>query len=144
MDREILFRGKRIDNGEWVKGHLLIGVTGIHYIITLHDHILGIIEMYEVDPSTVGQYTGKSDMSGERAFEGDIIVPDEYTSDTATGIIRFGENRPDTSGGNHQEIGFWVEWKGAAADCWRNDLGYWLLKSRIVGNIHGGKDYQHE
>lgn len=138
MNREILFRGKRIDNGEWVESDGILRFSDNIYKLDTIDRWM------IVDPFTVGQYTGKSDMSGKRAFEGDIIVPDEYTSDTATGIIRFGENRPDTSGGNHQEIGFWVEWKGAAADCWRNDLGYWLLKSRIVGNIHDGKDGQHD
>lgn len=74
--REILFRGKRIDNGEWAEGWLVIKkdpVLEITYCFILaYGKGECFVTWYPVDPDTVGQYTGMT-KNGKRIFEGDVV-----------------------------------------------------------------------
>lgn len=71
MNREILFRGKRVDNRIWKEGYYLALTTTkgekLPYIVGEH----GLY--HPIDPSTIGQYTGLKDRNSTRIFEGDVL-----------------------------------------------------------------------
>lgn len=121
--REILFRGRRKDNGEWVCGDLT------HSVYKIGDTCVGKygseIGMHQVDPSTVGQYTGLTDKNGKRIFEGDVVEYREYGNLT-------------------------VVWDDGAFQLMREDTFYDVLDhyttvfSVVIGNIHDNPELLEE
>lgn len=74
MEDRYLSKAKRIDNGEWVEGYLIFSFTGIPYIVQEYDHILEVMQMYEVDISTICRCTGLKDKNDKLIWEKDILM----------------------------------------------------------------------
>ena len=131
--REILFRGKRLDNGEWVFGAYCAYDSKFDYdkdqfepnvvyapsIIAYDDGCL----WYRVDPATVGQYTGLT-ANGKRIFEGDIVKGLSWLSRLVYGVVSF------------KDGAFGVEWIRGKVNEFSAFTSCCNIEWEIIGNIH--------
>ena len=140
--REILFRGKRIDNGEWVEGFLLkecnYATCSWNLAIEYKTDRFGkfAYDVAEVVTETIGQFTGLTDKNGKKIFDGDILpIEDEIV---AVVIFQDGCYRLEEYGlrGTWTESGF-DECGGGWGfiECEPIDW-YTIGAMEVIGNIH--------
>ena len=169
--REIVFRGKKTDNGEWVEGYLVKKIDpllsiGKWFILTQEYDTNCIdgspttlkVEMtwYKINPETVGQYTGLTDKNGKRIFEGDILHFKTYQGGgfacpIGTDVyyrVLFGSCNPDMNTLT-EYVGFWALGKNYDEDDlyeYGSSISY-LVNSHgacVIGNIHDNPELLKE
>ena len=117
--RETLFRGRRVDNGEFIISDSIMQIKGQDYRLWgLWDKFDGWVK---VIPETVGQFTGLCDKNGRKIFEGDIVESPRGTQ----GVVEW----------QNAECAFLVN----IGNDWQtmDDYPY-----EVIGNIYDNKGYE--
>lgn len=139
--REILFRGKRVDNGEWIQGYpCRYGWIGKEKDYIIPDYASALYTV-EIDPETVGQCTGFVDNNGKKIFEGDIVWDEwllkrgvvEWDEDFAYFLVRFGDRILDAS-----DYGCYDDYYYKNSGCENT------LPVEIVGNAYDNPEMMEE
>lgn len=133
--REILFKAKRKDNGEWIEGYYLkrYDLLGNEEHLIFHADSYTVWEYAEIDPETLCEFTGRCDKNGKRIWENDILMAhlDElYLEDATYETVEWG-------------AAGWVTHEANSVD--RQYLDEFDLEHfEVVGNIFDNKELLQE
>lgn len=121
--REILFRGKRKDTGEWTEGYFFKSWDRIFLLWGMTNDIPNMVEII---PETVGQFTGLTDKNGKKIFEGDIVKS----------RFRYEANKEPMTVEFRIERGGWFPFAcGDGCGCCEVDT-YSPENTEVIGNIY--------
>ena len=143
--REILFKAKRIDNGEWIEGYYTEcrGETfiGIDTSSMFEIFCPPVIRWFKVSSETLCQFTGLTDKNGQKIWENDII---KYHFGEIYAPIKYGCYQICFDSQEAEHVGFYVDWSDDK--CLRKDLGYWIdmVDTMPVGNIFDNPELLQE
>lgn len=138
--REILFKAKRIDNGEWVEGYYLRDQYhrgGKDIIFYRKDSDRFTVYTDIIDPETLCQFTGLCDKNGKKIWENDILKTwdDQYVQ------VKFGFYSTAFTRGDYNQ-GFYAAFPEDSY--YRHELGFWCKKTYVRGNIFDNKELLQE
>lgn len=137
--REILFRGKRVDNDKWVYGSLIVRCCGAFIVDKNSKTSLQRVTTYnsefdwrsiEVKPETVGEFTNLTDKNGNKIFEGDI-VKSCFRSDA--------DKEPMTVEFHAERRGWFPFACGDGCGCCEEDT-YLPISVEVIGNVYDNKE----
>lgn len=145
--REILFKAKSIQTGEWIEGIPIKTHLGLFISFEENPHYcsqygyMEIDDILMVDGKTLCRFTGLCDKNGNKIWENDII---KYHFGEIYAPIKYGcyQNCFDSQKAEH--IGFYVDWSDDK--CLRKDLGYWIdmVDAIPAGNIFDNPELLQE
>ena len=133
--QEILFRGKRMVNDEWIEGFYAKSGDS-HFILIDNSFAVGYVRMKEVVPESVGQFTGLTDKNGKKIFEGDIVA-DAYGW---KGLVEFFTEDIGSCGCCVPKF----DGSGFKAKHKNHDSGVDMRSCTIVGNIYDNPEMWEE
>ena len=130
MKRQILFRAKRSDNGEWVYGNLIDSDSIVGKIVEFDGEYFIPEFWYKVVPETVAQFTGLTDKNGTKIFDGDIISGSGVVNKLVTYIDKYAcFCLANTNELNSKYMSPWQQ----VAPGWWNEFG---REFEVIGNIY--------
>ena len=147
--REILFKAKSVQTGEWIEGYFAIICEKTVIIEKESEKYYSIDDeknsrgnrIIEIDPEILCQFTGLCDKNGNKIWENDII---KYHFGEIYAPIKYGYYQNCFDAQKTEHLGFYVDWTGDK--CLRKDLGYWIdmVDAIPAGNIFDNPELLQE